>query len=173
VPPRPSGFTRTRSHSAQAVRCCRWPTERRALAQGSLRIVSGLASEHKLNHLRRPMRLEAANGCPVLREAATTAVRFAGELWIWCTKSLRAPPLRASGDVCFLFTFDLHGGQLSGHYGQFPFCPSFANNLETALAKRFLNTSRLLVRISSFQLPDVPTTDPALRSMLKQKLPEM
>ena len=27
---------------------------------------------------------------------------------------LRAPPQRASGDVCFLLTFDLHGGRLLG-----------------------------------------------------------
>src|SRR3954447_16722460 len=40
----------------------------------------GTGSEHKLNHLRRPFGLEAANGCPVLREAGTTAVRHSGEL---------------------------------------------------------------------------------------------
>jgi hypothetical protein len=34
----------------------------------------GTGSEHKLNHLQRSMRLEAANGCPVLRETGTTAV---------------------------------------------------------------------------------------------------
>jgi hypothetical protein len=28
---------------------------------------------------------------------------------------LRAPPKRASGDVCFLLTFDLHGGRRPGH----------------------------------------------------------
>src|SRR3954451_8950084 len=71
---------RSRLHSAQAARSCSLPTERWALALRLPPNCFGTGSEHKLNHLRRPMRLEAANGCPVLRKTGTTAGRHTGEL---------------------------------------------------------------------------------------------
>jgi|GEM_PF-370656 len=64
-----SAWGRTqRSHSAQAARSCRLPTERRrSNSRGSLRIVSGLAASTDsifCDGLQGP---ETANGCPVLR----------------------------------------------------------------------------------------------------------
>ena len=49
-------------------------------------------------------------------KAGTTAERHRCELRVLAGSVVRAPPKRASGDLCFLLTRDLHGGRLVGHY---------------------------------------------------------
>jgi len=73
----------------------------------------GTGSEHKLNHLRRPIKglrqqmdVRFCESRDHRREAYRRAVNL-------LYRFLRAPPKRASGDVCFLLTIDLHGGRPS------------------------------------------------------------
>src|SRR4029077_18217696 len=85
----------------QAARSCRLPTERRrSNSRGSLRIVSGLAANPDsifCDGLQGP---ETAKRCPVLRTAGTTAERHKCELRMLASAVVRAPPKRASGELC-------------------------------------------------------------------------
>ena len=88
----------------------------RAISRRLLRIVSGLAENTNSIIGDGPSGPETANGCPVLRERRNLCreahVRAAGSGI--CV--LRAPPKRASGELRFLLTKDLHGSRQSGNW---------------------------------------------------------
>jgi hypothetical protein len=83
-----------------------------------LRLHSGLFRDWQRTHTQSSVtaaRPETANGCPVLQRQEPQP-RGAYASWDLVYTFLRAPPQRASGEVCFLLTFDLHGCRLPGKY---------------------------------------------------------
>src|SRR3954471_21446618 len=84
-----------------------------------LRLHSGLFRDWQRTHTQSSVTArqgpETANGCPVLRRQEPRP-RGTRASWNLVYTSFRAPPKRASGEVRFLLTFDLHGGRPSGDY---------------------------------------------------------
>jgi hypothetical protein len=77
-------------------------------SRGSLRIVSGLAENTNLIFCDSSSELEAANGCPVLREQGPPAERQRTQPDGRIRKNARSPE-RAHFSRAFFLTDDLHG----------------------------------------------------------------
>src|SRR3954471_19885641 len=76
---------------------------------------SAFSLDFRLTSITARQGPETPNGCPVLRRQEPRP-RGTRASWNLVYTSFRAPPKRASGEVRFLLTFDLHGGRPSGDY---------------------------------------------------------